>query len=206
MIASINGTANVQGFSFVNVFSADYPTAAFLDQTLPVGVTGSLTTRTDDNTGTVTMTSVSHGIATGNRVSVSWLNTTTGLIEVQYKVTVGTVAGTSVPIDLGLGVNLPVATTAVVVAREVVYDLLSELDTLKLVAVTAALPAQVVLENAGGTVGFVATIQAADKAYIWTTNSGITIPVTTDVVKAFVANCSSLTVNRLDVALANAAP
>ena len=206
MIGTVTGLASVQGFSFANSFSADYPTASLLDQTRAVAVTGVLTTRTDANTGTITMDSASHGIATSARVSVSWLNVTSGLIEVQHKVTVGTVSGTSVPIDLGVGVDLPLALVAVAVSVEVPFDLNAELDTIKLVGVSALAPAQIVLENAGGTIGLAVTIQAADKAYIWSISSGITIPVTTDVVKAFVANCSSLIVNRVNVAIANAAP
>lgn len=69
---------------------------------------GTLTTRSDANTGTLTMTNSSHGIITGQRVDLYFSN---GLC--QRNVTVGTVSGVSVPIDLGIGDNLPIATTAV---------------------------------------------------------------------------------------------
>lgn len=81
--------------------------------TLPVGKAGTLTTRTDANTGTITMSAGGHGITTGMIVDVHWPG------GVQYKVTVGTVSGTSVPIDLGIGDNLPIATSAVVVTPRV---------------------------------------------------------------------------------------
>lgn len=69
---------------------------------------GTLTTRTDNSTGTLTMSSGGHGIATGNIIDLYWSGGR------RYKVTVGTVSGTSVPISVGSGDNLPIATTAVV--------------------------------------------------------------------------------------------
>lgn len=69
--------------------------------------TATLTTRTDNNTGTLTMASGSHGIITGQRLDLYWDG------GKQYAVTAGTVSGTSVPIDLGAGDNLPIATTSI---------------------------------------------------------------------------------------------
>jgi len=77
--------------------------------TIPKGFTGTLTTRTDDNTGTVTLTA-GHGITTGDNVDIYWDG------GVQYDVTVGTVSTNSMPFDSGIGDNLPIATTAVVVS------------------------------------------------------------------------------------------
>lgn len=74
-----------------------------------------LTTRTDANTGSLTMTNTgSHGITTGMRVDIYWF--LAGVKKVQYGVTVGTVSGAVVPIDLGLGDNLPAAASQVLVA------------------------------------------------------------------------------------------
>ena len=74
---------------------------------------GELTLRTDDNTGTITMNDAGHGITTGAKVDVYWAG------GVQYNVTVGTVSGASVPIDLGSGDDLPSEDTAVVVSVQV---------------------------------------------------------------------------------------
>lgn len=79
---------------------------------LAVGKAGTLTTRTDANTGTITL-AADHGITTGQIVDVYWA---TGM---KFNVTVGTVSGTSVPIDLGSGDDLPSTSTAVVVAPRV---------------------------------------------------------------------------------------
>lgn len=100
------------GVSISNVISRTNDTVKSYEVTLPAGYAGTLTTRTDDDTGTITLGS-GHGITTGMTVDVYWSG------GVQYGVTVGTVSGTSVPIDLGSGDNLPAQDTAVVVTEQV---------------------------------------------------------------------------------------
>lgn len=97
------------------------------DVTLPAGKAGTLSTRTDDNTGTATL-SVSHGILDGMIVDVYW---TSG---VRYGMTVGTVSGTSVPLDGGAGDNLPAQSTAIVVTPQVQVNLAIDGDELAYLA------------------------------------------------------------------------
>lgn len=99
--------------------------------TLPVGKAGTLTTRTDNDTGTVTMSSGGHGITTGMKVDVYWSG------GVRYGVTVGSVSGTSVPIDLGAGTNLPSTSTAVVVTPQVTINATVDGDALTALGVCA---------------------------------------------------------------------
>src|SRR5678815_5092823 len=70
---------------------------------------GQLTTRTDNDTGTLTMVA-GHGITTGARLDIFWEEA--GVKGARYGVTVGTVATNSVPFDLGAGDNLPTNLTA----------------------------------------------------------------------------------------------
>lgn len=81
-------------------------------KSVPAAKTGTLTTRTDNDTGELTMTA-GHGITTGQRLDVYWTDPTTGEEFVRYGMTVGTVATNAVPIDGGGGDNLPVQDTAV---------------------------------------------------------------------------------------------
>lgn len=94
-----------------------------IDVSVTGAKTGTLTTRTDNDTGTLTMTT-GHGITTGARLDLYWVEN--GLVKCRVGMTVGTVAGDSVPIDLGTGDNLPVATTAIFakVPQAVDYDIL----------------------------------------------------------------------------------
>ena len=81
--------------------------------TLAARPTGTLTTRTDNETGTITASSGGHGIITGQIIDVYW---STGA---RYGITVGTVSGTSIPIgadNAGTGDNLPAQSTALVIS------------------------------------------------------------------------------------------
>ena len=99
-----------------------------LDDTLAAAKTGTLTTRTDANTGTLTM-AASHGITDGQIIDIYW----TG--GVQYGVTVGTVATNSVPIDLGIGNDLPIATTAITAVVQKSINLAIDGDNTNIIAV-----------------------------------------------------------------------
>lgn len=100
-----------------------------IDESLPDAQSGTLTTRTDADTGTITMASGSHTIATGNVVDVYWDG------GVQYGVTVGTVSTTSVPIDSGSGDDLPIATTAVTIVPQTTVGVAIDGDNTKLLAI-----------------------------------------------------------------------
>ena len=122
-----------------------------VDPSLPVAQAGTLSTRTDDDTGTITMDSGGHTIATGNTVDVYWNG------GVQYGVTVGTVSGTSVPIDAGSGDNLPTQDTAVTVVAQTSVTCSIDGDNAKIVAVylepsssTDTTAAHVDMQDSGG--------------------------------------------------------
>lgn len=101
---------------------------------LPAGNAGELTTRTSDTIGTATMDSAAHTISTGMTVDVHWSG------GVRYGVTVGTVAGTSVPFSGGSGDNLPVATTGLVITQQVSANVNIDGDNVQLLGVEHSLP------------------------------------------------------------------
>ena len=101
--------------------------------TLPAGKSGTLTTRTDDNTGQLTVAS-GHGITASDTVDVYWSGGR------RYGVDVTAVASTTIDIDLGSGDNLPAAATAVVVCKQVVANVMIDGDNAKLVVVNFAVP------------------------------------------------------------------
>jgi hypothetical protein len=99
-----------------------------LEDTLPAAKTGTLTTRTDNTAGTLTM-SAGHGLTTGQIIDLYW----TG--GVRYGVTVGTVSTNSVPISSGSGDNLPTAATAITAVVQTSINLLIDGDNTKIIAV-----------------------------------------------------------------------
>lgn len=95
---------------------------------LPVGKAGTLSTRTDDNTGEATL-GASHGITTGMIVDVYWDG------GVRYGMTVGTVDVNDVPLDGGAGDNLPTQATAIVVTEQVIVNTTLDGDALNIIGI-----------------------------------------------------------------------
>ena len=85
------------------------------DITLPAGKAGTLSTRTDNDTGVCTVSS-GHGILDTDTVDVYWSGGR------RYGCDVTAVGATTVSIDLGAGDNLPTQATAVVVCKQVVFN------------------------------------------------------------------------------------
>ncbi len=102
--------------------------AISLEDTLSAAKTGTLTTRTDNNTGTLTMTA-GHGLTDGQVIDIYWSG------GVQYGVTVGTVSTNSVPIDGGIGDNLPTANTAITAVVQKSVNLAIDGDEVDIIAV-----------------------------------------------------------------------
>jgi hypothetical protein len=85
---------------------------------LPVGAAGTLTTRTDADSGVVTATG--HGLANADLVCVFWAGGR------RYGMAVTDVAGDAVTVDGGEGDDLPVVTTPVVITKQ--QDINTEID------------------------------------------------------------------------------
>lgn len=133
---------------------------------------GTLTTRTDDDTGTVTMDDADHEVSTADKVDIYWDG------GYRRNVTVGTVATTSVPIDGGSGDVLPADETAVVVAVHHPEGTIAvDGDLVKAIAFNAPAYACVfrVLDDAGAEL--LAVPLDANGAYLWTSESGVTNPL-----------------------------
>lgn len=94
---------------------------------LSAAKTGTLTTRTSDTVGTLTM-SADHGITTAAVIDLYWDG------GVRYGVTVGTVATNSVPFSLGAGDNLPIATTAITAVVQQTVNIFIDGDETELLA------------------------------------------------------------------------
>lgn len=99
-----------------------------LEVSLPAGTAGTLSTRTDDNTGIVTVSS--HSITISDTVDVYWSGGR------RYGVDVTAQDSTTISIDLGAGDNLPTATTAVVIVKQVPFNLALDGDNAKIVGVS----------------------------------------------------------------------
>lgn len=124
---------------------------------------GSLTARTDADTGTATMTT-GHGLTTG-RMDVFWANAN-GTRGCRYGMT-GTVTGDSVALDGGGGDNLPPVSTALTVAVPQLHDYAVEYANLQALAVGCDAPACAVFRSAANAVILAVATTGANGNYSW---------------------------------------
>ncbi len=113
--------------------TADHPNPFEID--VPAGIAGSLTTRTDNDTGVVTFAS-GHGITTDHTVD---LYSSAGVL-IRKDMDVTAVTSTTISIDAGSGDNLPVATTALIVARQQVVNAAIDGDAIQFIAICLEIP------------------------------------------------------------------
>jgi hypothetical protein len=126
-----NKTVSIGGVTFTQTKSRSVHQNITSKRMIDAAKSGTLSTRTDNDTGIATL-SAGHGITTGSKVDVYW----TG--GKRYGVTVGTVSGNSVPLDLGSGNNYPSQSTAITVCLRIVEPFLVDGDDVVNAAITCS--------------------------------------------------------------------
>jgi len=114
--ATIKQSSSIGGVSFSESVSITGDGQIVHDVIVPVAQDASLTTRTSDTVGTLTMDESAHTVTTGARLDLYWAGGS------RRGVTAGTVSGASVPFSGGSGDNLPSALTDIYVALPVELD------------------------------------------------------------------------------------
>jgi len=168
--------------------------SVIVDPSLAPAKSGTLTTRTDANTGTLTM-STGHGITTGARLDVYWA---TGY---RYGMTVGTVSTNSVPIDGGAGDDLPTANTAIVAMVPQLETLtIDDTDDVQGMAVTCRSKALAVFRDATD-----ATILAAEVTtgsdYLWDGSGTVPLGASNDVKDVYLSHADTANTRQINVAI-----
>lgn len=171
--ASRNHTNIIAGLAFNNADSLTADGELAVNPTLAAAKVGALTTRTDANTGELTM-AASHGITTGVRLDVYWSGGS------RYGMTVGTVATNQVPIDGGAGDDLPADETAItaMIPVEETFDLVGNDATAIGAAGDAAFT---VVFVDGSDAAHLAVAKYAAGGYSWLTGDG-TNPIAGDTI------------------------
>lgn len=173
MIASVNNQVTAAGKVFNTSRTVTSDGAVIVDPTLAAAKSGSLSTRTDANTGVLTLAS-GHGITDAARVDVYWSG------GKRYGMTVGTVAGTSVPVDGGAGDDLPAADTAITAMVPQLEDFVVEAADLQSLLVGCESPAVVVIRDSGNATIVAIYVSGSTGAYQWDSASGVDNPFDTD--------------------------
>lgn len=152
------------------------------DAALPSAKTGSLTERTSDTDGELTMTDTDHGIKTGDKITIFWDG------GIAYQATVGTVAAKVVPFTGAKGDNLPAKDTAITAGVIVVLDVDFDGDKLKMFAAMSNRRGHVVFEDVSDTVLSAAEL-VANEPYLYIDGVTATNPLAgTPVDEVHVAN------------------
>lgn len=127
-VASYGVSISLGGISIQKSITRSFDHPNPYEVSLPAGTAGTLTTRTDDDTGDITL-SAGHGLTSGT-YDVFWSG------GVQYGCT-GTVVDNTLSIDAGSGDNLPAQDTAVVVCEQVPINTAIDGDAISLLAIVA---------------------------------------------------------------------
>jgi hypothetical protein len=187
--ARVQRTQSLGGLAFSENRTLTNEGAVIKEVSVPAAKTGSLTTRTDDNTGELTM-AASHGIVTGDRIAIFW--TEAGVPGCRRGVTVGTVAVNAVPIDGGTGDNLPTDETAITACVEVEEAFNLDGDAYNAIMMYGAAQGSISLCGADDVEDFGWHFPLGSQNYTWYENSGVANPIIGDVItKVFFANGSS---------------
>lgn len=158
--------------------------------TLPAAKTGALSTRTDDDEGTITAGN-GHGITTGATFDLYWDGGR------RYNVTAGTVAGASVPFSGGSGDNLPDEDSVVTTTLQTTVDFDVNCDLLEAIAAYCLKDAHVAF-LVSTSVELDVNIDA-NEAWAWWSGNGFTNPLAGHVVTSIKASQGDTTARDLSV-------
>jgi len=157
---SINGTLTRSGTGYL----------PGQEVSLPAAKAGTLSTRTDDDTGILTVES-GHGITDTDTVDVFWSG------GVRYGVDVTATTATTIEIDAGSGDNLPTVDSAITVAKLVEIDIDFDGDNLELIVALSNLRAHLDFQDSTPTSLEVVEL-TANEPWIWAADTSITNPLT----------------------------
>lgn len=173
------------GLSFPTSVTVSSALAIPLSVSLSVAATGTLTTRTDNTTGTLTMAG-GHGITTGARLDLYWTGGS------RRGITVGTVSVNSVPFSAGAGDNLPVATTAITAQVPTSESVIVTGSNVVSIGASLPLGGTIVFAASDNTEIFAKVLTATNTAYAWASGYSGTNPLAGGAVaKVFLSQGSS---------------
>jgi hypothetical protein len=143
--------------------------ASNIVESIPAAQPSTLTTRTNNTVGTLTMTNSNHGIVNNQRVDFYWAGGQC------YNVTVGTVSGTSVPFTTATA--LPVVNTVINVGIATQVLLAVTGNNLSGLLLSAPSANGYFVFDSSAPADLLAEFVSAGIAYGWFTGNGVTNPL-----------------------------
>jgi hypothetical protein len=166
--ATINVSASVAGLSIQSSITRTATGNGGQEVSVAAAKTGTLSTRTDDNTGVVTL-AADHGIVSADVVDVYWSG---GL---RYGMT-ATVVSNDATLDGGAGTALPAQGTAVTVCKQTTLDCDFDGDKLEAIVVSANKRCSVVFEDSTNAV--LKALEIVNEPWTWAADTGIAAQIT----------------------------
>jgi len=197
--ATINNRTTVDGRTYTRATTMAADGTVLKEKTaLAAAKVGALTTRTDANTGELTMAS-GHGITTGQRLDVYW--DVGGTKGHRRGMTVGTVASLAVPIDGGVGDDLPADESAITACVPTEEEFLVTGNNAQYILAKASRRGLIVFADSGDVELAAVTTElegSTGGGYQWYTGNGVTNPLAGDAVaKVFFSNGDSAGTNAM---------
>jgi hypothetical protein len=189
---TIHIVAQVGDVTIDQTIERDYEGTRGDQGTLPVGQAGTLSTRTDDDTGVATL-STGHGIITGDDVDVFW--------DEGSRYGMGaTVDGNAVTLEAGNGDVFPTEDTAIVVTKRKPIALAFDGDNLKMLVIGCKeVRCRISLESSAGA-DLLSRDLPAGEPWFWAADMGVTNPLAgVDVASFQAANADSATAGTVKI-------
>ena len=178
-------TGTIAGITMQGTTTRNYETPLGHQDDLPAAAAGTLSTRTNNTDGTLTL-GAGHGVSTGDRIDIFWTDAA-GLAQAAYGLTVGTVAGTSVPFTganflsaSGDATVLPAQDFAITadVCRSFASPDFDGDDATVIMALSTRKGFLCIVDNSTGATVLHAQRLAANEPWIWFNGQGVTSPLT----------------------------
>jgi hypothetical protein len=145
------------------------------DPVLPVAKVGTLSTRTNDTDGTLTL-ATGHGITDGQTIDIFWIDAN-GVGKCAYGATVGTVAGDDVPFTGASGDVLPAQDYAITASVPATVDTDFDGDLMEMIVALATYLGHVSFCDVGDNVLKAVTLPPGE-GWSWISDQGIANPLT----------------------------
>lgn len=178
---TINDNVSIAGLSIQSKIERTAPGQIGQEVPLPAAKAGSLTTRTDDDTGVVTL-STGHGIVSTDVVDAYWAD------GVRYGM-VATVSANDVTVEGGAGDVLPADETAVNLAKQVTIDTDFLGNLVKAIVASSTLRGNIEFREAAATAAGVKL--PAGESWRWFSEQGITNPLAGKAIASIQASCGN---------------
>ncbi len=171
--ATIQKTMNLGGKIFNQSGTVTADSAIVQEVSVSPGDAGTLSTRTDNDTGVVTVDDSGHAFTISDRVDIYW----TGGCRRGMAVT--NVSGADVSIDGGAGDNLPTQSTEVTLIEPTLLDIVFSGTNCKAILLHTTKLGQFVFVSSGPTEQYQVEL-AANKSREWEDANGVDNPITGD--------------------------